>query len=626
MAWAAVDPNDGAPRLAVGCARSEYHLCEQVPGMTFSKKDSIWRAPLSWPAWVCLLTVWGSQPLKVNDALQQWAVAQWDRVQYAYNLRGTLDVTNQQVSNALITLDNETGKTLFPHQRGGARWLFEMERAGLFDPQGNGKTPQLIRAMQLARLSGAQGPWLVVAPGSALHNWKRELSAWAPELTVRVIEGTALKRRKAIMDEGEVDVYVIAWDNLRQHTRLKAYPGQSLVKCDEHGGSTGKTKAQCEMHEKELNEITWAGVIADEAHRMQDAKSKWTRAVWYLALSARYFWPVTGTPIADAVDDLWPVLAAIDEDGFPSKSRYLTLFAVPGYAWEYGFEVLGLRPENEKAFHAITQPLWRRVPKEIARPDMPARLPDVYRNPEMSPAQERAYKQLKKEALADLDATTIVPQNNVVAFARMCQAAAASLDTGDGEDKFGFHKQVVKLGVPSSKADDLLDFLGDNPGPLVVSCNSPQLIGLCEAKLGQHKITSTKIIGGMTPAQKDVAAQMFQEGKVRVIFITPGAGGEAITLHAADTVLFLQPNPSMLLTEQVIGRVDRIGQPNPVRVVYSISPGTVEERLHQLSLEKHDRSDQVTRDVDLFRWMVTGDAMRPVGSQGANDTGPAQHE
>jgi SNF2 family DNA or RNA helicase len=482
-----------------------------------------------------------------------------------------------------------------------------MKRCILGDPQGNGKTPQLIRAIRRARLTAeGAGPWLVVARNAVLYNWQREFGVWAPELSVRVVDGTAMKRRKAIMDEGEADVYVIGWPTVRYHTRLAAYPGQAFARCDEHGGSAGKTAAQCEVHPKELNEIRWAGVIADEAHAMKDAKSKQTRALWQLAGDAEFFWPATGTPIADNVGDLWPVLHAIDPQGFPSKSRYLDLFAVKRLNWHGGSEFLGIRPETEAAFHAIVQPLIRRVPKEIARPQMPPRLPVSYRYPEMPPAQARAYRQMQKEALADLGSATVVTDNDLARFARLCQLASAGIETYDGEDKDGFTRQRVRMTGPSVKADDLMDFLEDNPGPLVACMNSPQLLALCEAKLKDAKIAHCAILGGQSPMERDQAARWFQEGECRVILITAGAGGESITLTASDTVLFLQPNPSSTVTEQVIGRVDRIGQPNPVRVVYSLSRGTVDERLLQLSQDKHDRAAQVTRDPDLLRWLVAG--------------------
>ncbi len=594
MAWTAIEPGTDPPILAIGCARSEYHLASQIPGCNFRKEDSLWRVPLTWAAWVALLTVWGGQRLDVQPELQEWAHEQWKRVQEMYAWRSQLDGGSFD--------EPEDGPRLFPFQRGGVEWLKDVRRGIMGDPQGNGKTPQLIMAVKHLR----QGPWLVVAVPSALYNWQREFGVWAPEMTVRVIDGTALKRRKAIMDEGEADVYIIGWPTVRYHTRLAAYSGLAFVRCDEHGGSAGKTAAQCEVHPKELNEIRWAGVIADEAHRMKDAKSKQTRAVWQLASGARYFWPATGTPIADNIADLWPVLHAIDPLAFPSKSRYLDLFAIKQLSWHGGSEFLGIRPETEKAFHAIVQPLIRRVPKEIARPQMPPRLPVSYRYPEMSPAQARAYKQMQKEALADLGSATVVTDNDLARFARLCQLASATIETYDGEDRDGFTRQKVRMTAPSSKADDLLEFLEDNPGPLVVCMNSPQLLALCEAKLKDAKIAHCAILGGQSPMERDQAVRWFQEGECRVMLLTAGAGGESITLTASDTVLFLQPNPSSLVTEQVIGRVDRIGQQNPVRVVYSLSRGTVDERLLSLSQGKGDRAAQVTRDPDLLRWLVGG--------------------
>jgi SNF2 family DNA or RNA helicase len=617
MAWAAIDPDPQlGPWLAVGCAKSENHLCEQVPGMNFRKSDGIWRAPLSWPSWVALLTVWQSQPLEIARGLQEWADHAWEKVQGNYRLRAALDAP-PGTTPWLERLDADTGRTLFPFQRGGVQWLVLMERCLLEDPQGNGKTPQLIRGIQMARAAdGDMRPWLVIAPAAALYNWKRELAIWAPELSVRVIEGSAAKRRKQIMDEGEADVYVIGWKTVRLHTRLAVYPGKAFVRCDEHGGSTGKTVAQCEVHDKELNAIDFAGVIPDEAHRMKDAGSKQTRAVWWLGHQSRYFWPATGTPVGDTIEDIWSVMHGIDPRGFPGKSKYLTLYAVSGHSWTKGREYLGIRPENARAFHASIQPYIRRIPKEVARAQLPdayqGRLPFVYRYPEMLPAQDRIYKQLRKQALAELDSTTITPANKGVAFSRMCQVAAAMIETEDGEDSQGFHKQLVKMIAPSSKADDLIEFLDDNPGSLVVCMNSPQLLKICESRLAAEKITHCAIRADMSPAERDRSVQWFQSGECRVILMTGRTGGEAITLTASDTVLFLQPDPSFFVNEQVIGRIDRIGQQNAVRVVYSITPGTVEERLHQLSLDKTARAESVTLDADLLRWLITGEE-QPAG-------------
>lgn len=602
--------------LAIGAAKAEFHLCEAIPGMNFSKADGIWRAPLSWPVYVAMCEVWSGTPLPLAPNLDRWAGEMYAWYARAWELRELMEEDSPQLMQALTDIEsgraaNEGGPMLLPFQRGGVQWLTEMRRAVLEDPQGNGKTPQAIRAFQVLRASpgGLDAPALVIAPPATLLNWQREFGRWAPELSARVIMGSALKRRKAIMDEGPADVYIIGWQSVRLHTRIAPYPGLRMKRCTEHGGDDPAVKAAaCEVHEKELNAIRWGAVIPDEAHRMQDGRSKQTRAVWHLAHQAPYFWPLTGTPVADNIGNLWPILHGVTPQGFPSRSRYLDLWAVKNMAWHGGTEILGVRPETSTSFQAATQCYLRRIPKELARPQMPKRLDAVFRNPEMTPAQARMYKQLSKELLADIEesGTTMVPANSGVKFARLCQLAAASIETYDGEDPIGFTKQQVRMIAPSHKVDDLLEFLEDNPGSLVVSCNSPQLVELCAAKLDAEKITNCRITGSQSPLARDQAVTWFQEGECRVILITPRAGGEGITLTASDTVLWLQPTPSFREWEQVMGRVDRIGQENPVRHVYSVTPGSVEERLYQLGQDKTERAAQVTMDAELLKWMVGG--------------------
>jgi len=612
MAWAAIDPGDGQPggdKLAVGCSRSEYGLCEQVPGMTFSKKDAIWRVPLTWQAWVAFRTAWGSQPHTISPGLAEWADEQWNIVQSQLDLRKFTDVPVSERADALLDKFDAAspGRSLFGPQRAGAFWLWYMKRAMLEDPQGNGKTPQAIRAMQLQHHYG-KGPFLVVCRGAAARNWAREVSLWAPELEPYVAAGTATARRRVIehfKSAGKSGVLIVPWPDLRLHTRLAAYPGQEFVRCDEHGGSTGKSAVQCEVHDKELNEFEFHTVIVDEAHRMKDARSKQTRAVWHLAHRAECFWPLTGTPVADeTVDDVWPIMHGLNKKAFPSRSKWLDMYAEKNYQWHGGTEILGIRPDNARAFHISVQPWVRRIPKEVMRPGMPPRLPPVIYTTEMTPAQRTLYRQLQKSMLAELESTTVVPKNTAVQFGRLCQLSASMIETKDGEDERGFTRQLVRMTAPSQKSAALLEFLEDNPGPLVVYLNSPQLLAICGAKLDEHKIPWVKVAGGMTYEQHDQAAQDFQAGRARVCFITT-AGTESITLTAADTIAFLQPNPSFLVTDQAIGRVDRIGQVNPVRVVYFITPG-VEERMFELSQEKAERANQMTEwGREQWTWMLS---------------------
>jgi hypothetical protein len=593
--WAGIDPRGSW--LAIGAAKSEHGLCLQIPGCNL-KDDGIWRVPLTWPAYVAFKAVWSSQPITEHPQLLSWAAGKWREVQDRYTSRMAMDATDPEVLSELISLDGAGGLQLDGIQRGHVNWLVRWRRVILGDPMGNGKTPPLIRALQL--LGPEACPALVICPDSAPRSWARKVATWAPQLRVQVVLGTALARRKAL--ETPADIYIIPWPNLRYHTRLAAYPSQRMVTCPEHGGVDPKiTPARCEVHAKELNGLGIKTVIADECHRMADPKAKQTRAAQWMAHHAENFWAVTGTLTAADVGDLWAVLHAIDPKAWPARTRYTDLYAEVVHEWHGGSETLGLRPDTEPYFHTAVDPCFRRIPIRTGRPE---RLEPEFRYPEMSGAQSRAYTQLTKELLADLTGQQMVPDNDAVRFGRLVQLASSAVELDDGEDGHGFTKQKVRLALPSNKADDLLEFLADNEGQWIVTCFSPDLAELCARKLDAAHIPHTKIIGGMSSDAKDQAAQLFQNNdRIRVIFLT-AAGSESIDLQAARGVVFLQPNPSFVAREQIIGRADRRGQTRPVRTVYMISPVPVDNRLYDLGCEKEERHSQVTRDAALMRWVI----------------------
>lgn len=624
MAWAEIIDR----KLVIGCSTVENHLATQIPGCNYDKKDGLWRAPLSWATVVTMHMLWGRQPLDRGPELQAWSKEAYDDVLYAWTLRSALDDGDaEEISGLLDEFDSESvpfpdgrPRKLYPFQRAGAVYLHERRIGILGDEQGQGKTAQLIRGLQLARaLGGVTGdplPALVVCTVAAVRNWEREIAMWAPELRTAVIDGTALRRHQAI-ERDDADVWIMGWPNVRAHTRLEAYPGVRFVRCKACGGiDDGIAPVRCEVHPKDLN-LTgrpWRTVIADEAHRMQDARSKQTRALWWLLHQAEYRWLATGTPIADNIGQLWPLLHGLDIATAPSRSRYLDLFAVKEINFHGGSTVLGIRPDTAETFHSFVQPLIRRIPRSIALPFLPKRLEPVFRYPAMTPAQKRVYDKIKKQAMAELEGRLVVAQNDLVVFSRLCQLASSMLEVVEGEDADGFTTENPRMVTPSSKVADLIDFLEDEEGQLVVAANSPQLIELAEKALASKKITHCKVVGGMSADAMAQSVDWFQSGNCRVIFIT-AAGAESITLTAAHTIFFMQPDPSWRSREQKIGRVDRIGQQGSpqggVRIVYSITPKTVEERLFALGEEKGERASEVTRDAELLRWLIGGDDEQP---------------
>jgi SNF2-related domain/Helicase conserved C-terminal domain len=599
MAWASIDSRTDPPQLAIGAARAEADLCLQIPGMTASKDDGIWRAPLSWPGYVSYKAVWSVQPITEMEPLATWARAKQDEISQRYAMRDALDAP-AELATQLVMMEDGGELHLDAVQRGHTAWLSHWRRAIMGDKVGNGKTPPLIRALQIT--PGAL-PALVVCPDASPLAWQRKLAQWAPDLRTAVVAGTAAARAKALASGA--DVYIMVWENVRYHTRLASYPGQAMKRCAKHGGQDSKiTAARCEVHDKELNAIRFGTVIPDECHRMANPRSAMSRAVQWLCHHAENCWPVSGTITPSDVGDLWPVLHALDPLAWPVRSRYLDLWARKDWTWGRGAPgILGLRADTAPYFYLAVQPYFRMIDPQIARAGQPLRLPPEFRYPPMSPAQRTAYKQLRKELLADLDGRDLVPGNTAVRFGRAVQLASSMVEISDGEDRAGFTEPVTHLRLPSSKADDVVQFLADNPGQWVIADFSTELLALAARKLDEANITWVGVTGGMSHEAKDGAAQQFQAGRARVCLISP-AGREAIDLYAAEGIYFMRPPPSFVMREQMIGRVDRRGQTRRPRVIYAISDGTVDERLYELSEDKEERHNEITTNPELLRWVL----------------------
>jgi SWI/SNF-related matrix-associated actin-dependent regulator 1 of chromatin subfamily A len=187
-------------------------------------------------------------------------------------------------------------------------FLAASKRALLADEPGLGKTAQAIRALKRLKEQGEDVfPALIVCPNTLKKNWEREFQKWWPEVTTQVIKGTATQRKKQfdIAVESNLDVMVINWESLRSHSRLAPYGSVALTRCAPCGGhDESVSETRCEVHLRELNNIKFKSVVADEIHRSKDPKSKQTRALWSATGDAEIRFAMTGTPIAKDVVDV----------------------------------------------------------------------------------------------------------------------------------------------------------------------------------------------------------------------------------------------------------------------------------------------------------------------------------
>ena len=246
---------------------------------------------------------------------------------------------------------------LYNYQEQGVAWMKSaLESVGgviLADEMGLGKTIQII-AILLLKEPTNENPALIVCPTTLIANWCREITRFAPTLTIIIHRGA--NRTGFYKDLMRSQIVITTYDTLVNDISL-------------------------------FRGIEWSFLICDEAQAAKNPESQRRRILG--EIPRRYTIPVTGTPMENTLMDLWslgdlaiPGLLG-DREGFSSSYPDTELGAI----------------ELSSVFDAII--LKRRV-KDVAN-DLPERT-DIDFPVELETAAEQEYIRIKEEAIADYGA------------------------------------------------------------------------------------------------------------------------------------------------------------------------------------------------------------------------------
>ena len=165
---------------------------------------------------------------------------------------------------------------LYPYQIVGYKWLKFVTDGGcgciLGDEMGLGKTLQVITLL-LHHKQVNNGPSLVIAPVSLLENWRRELSRFAPDLSVLVNHGS--DRTGRYTDLLKYNVNIISYDSAISDLSM-------------------------------LCMVQWDLVIIDEAQNIKNPTALRTRSIKMIPKDAGI--AVTGTPFENHTSDIWSII------------------------------------------------------------------------------------------------------------------------------------------------------------------------------------------------------------------------------------------------------------------------------------------------------------------------------
>ncbi|MBQ9275474.1 MAG: DEAD/DEAH box helicase [Succinivibrio sp.] len=481
-------------------------------------------------------------------------------------MTGEFEGQNAQVSEQIIqalqglmkqpevALPGQLEAKLRPYQERGFSWLYrnlKMNMGSIIaDDMGLGKTVQVIAALSKLKeegeLTGQQA--LVVVPTSVLINWERELSRFAPKLTVSRFYGPGCEFRH------DTDVVLTSYGKLRR--------------------SINELTADTQLKLRVL--------VIDEAQNIKNHLSQAAKAVRSLKPSSAI--AMTGTPVENRLMDYWSIMEFVNPGLMGSSAGFKREFATP----------IEKHQDEEAAtmFRSVTSPfILRRVKTDRSIiSDLPDKLTtDTFC--ELTQTQAAMYQNAIDDQIEAITTSEdkFTRSRTVLDLIRklkqICDSPALLIKDGRYDDpKY------------SGKADMLLGLIGalqDAGNKALIFTQYVEMGHLIQKWIEQATGFKPSFLHGSTPMkQRTQMIDRFSVSPEEFCFILSlKAGGTGVNLTAATAVIHydLWWNPAV--EEQATDRSFRIGQTKNVQVNRFICANTFEEKINLMLQRKKELAE-----------------------------------
>lgn len=412
--------------------------------------------------------------------------------------------------------------TLYPYQLAGWRWLKFLLAEGigglLADEMGLGKTLQVIAAISD---SGGEPlrPTLIVAPGSLLENWRREIGRFAPHLRVLKHNGP-LRTGRPIELQG-YDVVITSYDN--------AVGDNSL-----------------------LNMIHWRVVILDEAQFIRNPNAQRTKAVKRLRREAGL--AMTGTPVENRLLDLWSIMD----------------FVLPGHLGDAKAFEAQFPDDTDGAarLEPLVSPLMlRRRVAEVAR-DLPPRI-DIPQVLELDMDEAADYDAERERIMMEYGAAATLVA--LTSLRRFCAHPSLMNGASATADPMSFSK--------FRRLDEILEEIFARSEKVIIFTSFTAMADMIARHVESRFSAFAGVIDGRL-AIDDRQPLIDRFGAITggaALVLNPKAGGAGLNITAANHVIHYNPEWNPALEDQASARAHRRGQELPVTVHRLLVADTVED-------------------------------------------------
>lgn len=475
------------------------------------------------------------------------------------------------------TYPSPNGNFLHPFQREGIEFIASLSgRALIGDEMGTGKTAQAI-----ASANGLNAERVVVVvPASARFVWDREIRGWAGgneriqhitsgdqgiDSTVRWIIVTydlLITRPKRLSVDCVEDRQAISrslknagisspdWNKSKGKDKKPKWSAQieNIVDVD---GLTGETKQKWNKLKKQLktstlnNILDWSPdlLIADEAHRVKNAQSKRTKAVFELSEITKYQLLLTGTPIRNHAGEAGTLLSLLDEQA-RGQVEHLS---------EVKYKISEKRKMRERLVRDFLSTLMIRRTKKDVLNQLPPKIREWI---EVHPSINHSDVM-----------TSLEDYEKAICVAEYAYSKAILSGKSEGEAqnamRGGIEKARTAMGimkVVDGQIAKAISSVVESKGYCIVFSAHRAVTDLLADQLSDNGCSVVVVDGRTPPIDRAEAERAFQAGEVEVFLGGINSAGESITLTRADTCAFIESDWVPAAMMQAEDRGHRIGQ------------------------------------------------------------------
>lgn len=400
-------------------------------------------------------------------------------------------------------------------------------RALLGDDMGLGKTLQVLGYLAL---HPEIAPVIIVCPSSAKYEWQSQIEHHTKNLSCEVLSGRIPYQTKE-------KILVINYDILPY---WEAY----------------------------LLTLKPQALILDECHYVKNQRVKRTEASRRISKVCQVIIPLSGTPIINRPSEFFPVLNMIRPSEFGSFWNYAFRYCAPkrafrGQGWDFSGSQ---RPEE---LHRRVSPFMIRRMKEEVLTELPPkqRIPifiDLSNRKEYVQARDEFLTWYRKEK---------------------GEEKAEKAEKAEAFVRLGQLRKVVAEGKLKAAKEWIQDYLDSTDGKIVVFAYHRAIF---ENLVEEYK----KICacgGGAGEARHEEVKRFQTDPKCRVFIGSIKADKEAITLTAANTVVFIEQGWTPGEHDQAEDRINRIGQQaDSITAYYFLGKDSIDEYLWDLIEKKRE--------------------------------------